>query len=73
MSTVYYLFHRLKQPDVLEVTMEDFSNIEYPSWRVDTWGWTVGKRLPASSVNFYFANKTVVVTQCNQPKWNKAA
>ena len=32
-----------------------------------------GKRLPASYVNFYIANKAVVVPQFNQPKWDEEA
>ena len=32
-----------------------------------------GQRLPASYVNFYIANKVVVVPQFDQPKWDAEA
>lgn len=47
--------------------------MEYPVWRREEWGWKQGKRLPASYVNFYIANGSVVVPQFDQPKWDKAA
>ena len=34
---------------------------------------TEGKRLPASYVNFYITNTSVVVPQFNQPKWDEEA
>ena len=34
---------------------------------------TEGERLPASYVNFYVTNTSVVVPQFNQPKWDEEA
>ncbi len=65
--------YRLHQPDTMEVTADEVSTTEYPAWRRDEWEWGLGKRLPASYVNFYVANKSVVVPQFAQPEWDRAA
>ena len=63
--------HHLHQPDPVYFTAEEEATIESSGEIVTCW--RAGKRLPASYVNFYIANKAVVVPQYNQFTQDKQA
>ena len=54
------------------VTEEEAATLE-TDVKEDLFGWGTGKRLPGSYINFYIANKCVVVPQFNQTRWDEAA
>ena len=56
----------------ISMSLEIFHRLHQPDKIVEHY-WHYSKRLPASYVNFYIANRAVIVPQFGQAKWDQAA
>jgi agmatine deiminase len=61
--------HKIHQPEPLFMTREEAAGIDI---RNDAWPRRAGDRLPASYINFYVANRAVIMPLYDK-RWDKAA